>query len=173
MTRNGLPFLVLDRSLVLASSNDDEEDKDEDEDDSESEGEEPVSRPGIGARSHHSSANASPVKVVENSLVQPPPAISPHVNGKKTGRSRDNGDPTDSKVTKKRKTDVGPVPTAIANNVAESNEESSTNPTKTKTKPGRKSTVPFERIKADKVVYADERLKDNTFESRVCHTLSR
>ena len=156
---------MLDRSLVLASSDDDEEDKDKDED----EDEEPVSRPGIGARSHHSSALVSPVKIVANSLVQPL-AISSHVNGQKKDRSADNEDSTHSKVTKKRKTNVGSIPTATENNVAKSNEESSSNPTKGKS--GRKSTVPFERIKADKVVYADERLKDNTFQSRVCPTLS-
>ncbi|KAI0317576.1 SRP40, C-terminal domain-containing protein, partial [Amylostereum chailletii] len=30
----------------------------------------------------------------------------------------------------------------------------------------RKTNTPFQRIKADKVVFVDEKLKDNTFESR-------
>ena len=112
------------------------------------------------------------MKVVANSLLQPPTAVSSHVNGKKLHHSGDNANPADSKVTKKRKTNGGSVPTAIADTEAKSNDGNGSNPTKDKTKPGRKSTVTFERIKTNKVVFADERLKDNTFESRVCPTLS-
>lgn len=112
------------------------------------------------------------MKVVANSLLQPPTAVSSHVNGKKLHHSGNNEDPADSKVTKRRKTNEGSVPTAIANIEAKSNEGNGSDHTKGKTKPGRKSAVQFERIKANTVVFADERLKDNTFESRVCPTLS-
>lgn len=108
------------------------------------------------------------MKVAANSLLQPPTVVSSHVNGKEAHHSGDKEDPANSKVTKKRKTKEGSVPTAIAAIEAKSNEGSGSNPTKGKNKPG----VPFERIKADKVVFADERLKNNAFESRVCHTLS-
>ena len=112
------------------------------------------------------------MKAVANSLLQPPTTVSPHVNGKRAHHSGNNEDPADSKVTKKRKTNEGSVPTAIADTEAKSNDTNGSNPTKSKTKPGRKSTMAFERIKTNKVVFADERLKDNTFESRVCPTLS-
>jgi hypothetical protein len=92
------------------------------------------------------------------------------VNSKNSHNSGDNENPANSKVTKKRKTDDGSVPTAMAENETKSNEESGSNPTKGKTKPERRSHMPFERIKADKVVFADERLKDNTFRNRVCPT---
>ena len=124
-------------------------------------------RPGIGAESYRLSEQASPGKVVANCLIQP----SSHVNGKEAHNSGDSEDPADSKVTKKRKTKEGSVPTAIAVIEAKSNEENGSNPTKAKTKPSRKPTVPFERIKTDKVIFANERLKDNTFESRVRPTL--
>jgi len=113
----------------------------------------------------------SPVKVTADPLLRSLPAVPPKLNDRKSHHSGDNEDPANSKVTKKRKTNDGSVPTAIAENDAKSNEESGSNPTKGKTKPGRKSNLPFERIKTDKVVYADDRLKDNTFESRVCPTL--
>lgn len=157
---------MLDKSRVLASSDDDEETEKQDED------EKPVSRPGIGARSHHPSAQTSPVKVLPNPLLQPPPAVSPLVNGKKAHHSGGDKDPADSKVTKKRKTGDSSVPTAIADSETKSSEQSATNPTTSKTKPGRRSTARFERIKADKVAFADERLKNNNFESRVCPPLS-
>jgi len=119
---------------------------------------------------HHPSTKAFPVKGFANSLLQPPTAVSPPVNGKKSHHSEDKEDLADSKVTKKRKTNEGSVPTATGDIEAKSNEEKGFNSTKGDTKPGRKSNVPFERIKPNKVVFANERLKVNTFESRVCTT---
>jgi SRP40, C-terminal domain len=134
----------------------------------------PVTRPGIGARSHQSSTQkTSPAKAVTNASPQPPPAVSSAVNGKKVHHSEDKGDPADSKVIKKkRKTDGGSVPTVVADNEAKSNEGSGPDPAKDKTELGKKSNAPFQRIKADKVVFSDERLKNNTFESRVCSSLT-
>jgi len=36
-------------------------------------------------------------------------------------------------------------------------------------KASRKPNAPFQRVNANAVKYHDEKLKDNTFESRVCH----
>ena len=35
----------------------------------------------------------------------------------------------------------------------------------------RKTNTPFQRIKADEITFADERLKDNSFAAKVCVSL--
>ncbi|KAI0664736.1 SRP40, C-terminal domain-containing protein [Cubamyces menziesii] len=83
------------------------------------------------------------------------------------------------KVTKKRRTDEdgASVPTAVTHNARESetpNKSQSATPKpdgkhngneKNGKKP-RKSNTPFQRVKLEQVKFADERLKDNRFESR-------
>src|SRR5258707_13570584 len=105
-------------SLILASSDAEVEEE-----------EEPVSRPGIGARLHQPPAQTtSPVNVITNPSPQLQPAVaSSHTNGKRGHRSGDNEDPADSKVTKRRRISGSSVPTAVADNGAKSNEEGALN----------------------------------------------